>query len=131
MGRHVYFLFSYFFIFKEKNMNIKEFEVGDIITRAAPAKESASRIGRGGKDMTRYYTELYIGEELIFQGFDEKSKTIFLIDKYGKLIKESFVIYEYNEGWEKWPEDLFKKGKKVAEVRKAELKKERKREEKK
>jgi len=95
-------------------MNIAKFKVGDVITRTERPKNLQNE-EECRRNRTEYEAERFIGDRIIFQGTDKDSKMIFLIDKYGQLKEVSFAIDKYDEGWEKFPEEMFKNAKKTEE----------------
>ncbi|TXG76599.1 hypothetical protein E6Q11_04330 [Candidatus Dojkabacteria bacterium] len=73
-------------------MNIKYFEKGDIITRVESVFGDAS----------------YCGDRMVLQGYDEKSKIIFLIGKDSyRVTTLSWANKPFDEGWELFPEKLY------------------------
>lgn len=84
-------------------MNIKEFKVGDIITRNEGMKYAHS----GDVDGS------WTGERLILKGHDETSKIIFVqhTTKHfkGDISDLSYARDAWDEGWCLYPETLWQK----------------------
>lgn len=78
-------------------MNIKEFKVGDVITRNEPVLFSMS----SPRDAS------WCGDRLIFEGYDELSKIIIFTSEYG-ICKVSYARDSWDEGWAPYPETLWK-----------------------
>jgi hypothetical protein len=77
-------------------MNIKKFKSGDIITRINHVKGDSS----------------YCGDRLEFLGHDENSKLIFFRNTKifeNDIIDLSYARDKWNEGWNFYPETLYKK----------------------
>ncbi len=84
-------------------MNIKEFKEGDIITRNEPVVYQHSGETDGS----------YIGDRLIFKGYDDNAKIIFfIIDEFNEITSLSYARNKWDEGWCYYPETLYQKAKK-------------------
>ncbi len=87
-------------------MNIKEFKVGDIVTRNEPVKYSHN----GNEDSS------YTGERITLRGHDDTSKIIFFtVDNkifVGDIMDLSYARDAWNEGWCYYPETLWQSIKK-------------------
>lgn len=88
-------------------MNIREFKVGDIITR-----NEGCAYPSGDKDGS------YCGDRIELLGLDETSKIIFLKNLDGVFKEEpsslSFGRDKWDEGWSLYPESLWQKIKNIA-----------------
>lgn len=84
-------------------MNIRQFKVGDIITRNEPVTNKHNKHIDGS----------YTGERLMFLGYDEESKIIFLgsTDSWhmGEPITLSYARDNWDEGWTYFPITLWEK----------------------
>lgn len=81
-------------------MNIKQFKVGDIITRNEPCDYGFNEI----RDSS------YCGDRCELVGHDETSKIIFLkTDKWGDITSLSYARETWDEGWCLYPETLWQK----------------------
>jgi len=83
-------------------MNIKQFKVGDIITRneGMPYKHNSTIDGS------------YTGDRIILKGLDETSKIIFFSkpDGFGDdILVLSYACDSWDEGWCYYPENLWQK----------------------
>lgn len=85
-------------------MNIKEFRIGDIITR----NEAGGLNKQDGS---------YCGDRLILKGHDEMSKIIFFEETDNQLLDGIFDLSyardAWDEGWCYYPETLWQKIKKL------------------
>jgi hypothetical protein len=85
-------------------MNIKDFKVGEIITRNEPMRYAHN----GSADSS------WCGDRIEFLGLDETAKIIFV--RLGEPFDEdkephtlSYARDAWDEGWTKFPESMFKK----------------------
>lgn len=88
-------------------MNIKQFNVRDIITR-----NEAAIYGNNVKDGS------YTGSKMMFLGLDDKSKLILLSEMDGifsedNIMKLSYANASWDEGWCYYPTVLFSEAEKI------------------
>ena len=92
-------------------MNIKDFKIGDEVTRNEPMKYSHN----GSADSS------YCGNKMMFLGIDEKAKMFFVCE--GKNEEEpiefSYARDAWDEGWCAYPKSVFESAvKKMKEIAK-------------
>ena len=86
-------------------MNIKEFKVGDLVTRNEPMRYAHN----GSADSS------WCGDRMVLLGLDETAKIIFLKleKKFGDEEEEpysmSYARDAWDEGWTLYPETTFQK----------------------
>lgn len=81
-------------------MNIKEFKVGDIITRNEPCKYEHNQVKDGS----------WLGDKMKLAGYSEEAKffTLEHLEGHftGDITKMSFARDSWDEGWCKYPENI-------------------------
>lgn len=83
-----------------KDMNIKSFKEGDIITRNEPMRYKHNNSADSS----------YCGDRLEFLGLDENAKIIFFKDPlFDEPIDLSYARDTWDEGWILYPETLYQK----------------------